>query len=54
MQENELAALNDIQKEPVDTQNKNWALIQQQFDVFAHSFHVLRDSNQLLFFESTT
>ena len=49
MVENELAALHDIQRELVDTQNKNWALIQQQFDVFEHNFHVLRDCNQTLF-----
>ena len=49
MVENELAALHDIQRELVDTQNKNWALIQQQFYVFEHNFHVLRDCNQLLF-----
>ena len=49
MVEDELAALHDIQRELVDTQNKNWALIQQQFDVFEHNFHVLRDCNQLLF-----
>ena len=40
--------LHDIQRELVDTQNKNWALIQQQFDVFEHNFHVLQDCNQLL------
>ena len=49
MVENELAALHDIQRELVDTQNKNWALIQQQFDVFGYYFHVLRGCNQLLF-----
>ena len=52
MVEKELAALHDIQWELVITQNGNWA--QQQFDVFEQSFHVLRDCNQLLFFESTT
>ena len=32
-----------------ETQNKNWAIIQGQFDVFQHNFHVLRDCTQLLF-----
>ena len=48
MEENELAALNENQKEPVNTQNQNWNIIQQQFDIFEQNFHVLRDCNQLL------
>ena len=47
--ENELAALYSIQKEMAETQNKNWAIIQEQFDVFQHNFHILRDCTQLLF-----
>ena len=49
MVEKEMAALHDIQRELVDTQNKNGARIQQQFDVFELKFHVLRNCNQLLF-----
>ena len=49
MVENELAALHDIQRELVATQDTNWNIIQQQFDIFEHNFHVLRDCNQLLF-----
>ena len=49
MVENELAALHEIQKELVETQDKNWNIIQQQFDIFERNFHVLRDCNQLLF-----
>ena len=46
---NELAALNAIQAEMSETQNRNWAIIQEQFDVFQNNFHILRDCNQLLF-----
>ena len=45
-----MAALHDIQRELVDTQNKNWALLQQHFDVVKPNFYVLRVSNQLFFF----
>ena len=47
--ENELAALYSIQNEMAETQNKNWALIQGQFDAFQHNFHILRDCTQMLF-----
>ena len=47
--ENELAAINDIQVDMIATQNKNWALIEQQFAVFEINFHVLRDNDQMLF-----
>ena len=46
---NELAALNAIQAEMSATQNRNWEIIQEQFDVFEHNFHILRDCNQMLF-----
>ena len=46
---NELAAINEIQAAMIATQNKNWALIEQQFAVFERNFHVLRDCDQMLF-----
>ena len=46
---NELAALNAIQAEMSATQNRKWDIIQEQFDVFEHNFHILRDCNQMLF-----
>ena len=46
---NELAALNAIQAEMSATQNRNWAVIQEQFDAFEDNFHILRDCNQMLF-----
>ena len=32
-----------------ETLNKNWEIIEEQFEVFQHIFHVLRDCNQVLF-----
>ena len=46
---NELAAPNAIQAEMSAAQNRNWEIIQEQFDVFEHNFHILRDCNQMLF-----
>ena len=46
---NKLAAFNAIQAEMSATQNRNWAVIQEQFDVFENNFHILRDCNQMLF-----
>ena len=31
------------------TQNKNWAIIDEQFNVFEGNFHILRDCTQMLF-----
>ena len=47
--ENELAALQAIQAELSRTQNTNWAIIQEQFYIYADNFHILRDCDQLLF-----
>ena len=47
--ENELAALNAIQKEMAETQDKNWAIIQEQLNVYEQNFNILRDCDQLLF-----
>ena len=30
-------------------QNTNWAIIQEQFDIYAVNLHILRDCDQLLF-----
>ena len=47
--ENELAALQAIQAEMSRTQNTNWAIFQEQFDIYADNFHILRDCDQLFF-----
>ena len=47
--ENELAALQAIQAEMSRTQNTNWAITQEQFDIYADNFNILRDCDQLLF-----
>ena len=38
-----------IQKEMQENQNKNWKIVQQQFEIFQNNFHVLRDCTQMLF-----
>ena len=45
----ELAALNSIQKQMIALQNKNWEVIEEQFEIFRSNFHVLQDCNQMLF-----
>ena len=47
--ENELAALNAIQAEMAETQDKNWAIIEEQLRIYEQNFHILRDCDQLLF-----
>ena len=49
LEENELAALQAIQAEMSRTQNTNWAIFQEQFDIYADNFHILRDCDQLFF-----
>ena len=44
-----MAALNAIQAEVASTRNRNWAIIQEQFDAFEQKFHILRVCNQMLF-----
>ena len=46
---NELAVPNAIEAEMASTQNRNWAIIQEQFDAFEQNFHIFRDFNQMLF-----
>ena len=45
----ELAEISKIQTTLQETQNKNCEIIEEQFEVFQHNVHVLRDSNQVLF-----
>ena len=45
----ELAALESVQKEMLEIQNRNWKVIQEHFELFEHNFLVLRDCNQPLF-----
>ena len=45
----ELEALKSVQKEMLEVQNRNWRFIEEQFEVFQHNIHVLRDCDQLLF-----
>ena len=46
---NELADIRATQKQMSETQNKNWAIIEQQFQVIEDNLHILRDCNQMLF-----
>ncbi len=46
---NELAEITKIQREMRDNQNRNWKVIQQQFETFQSNFHILRDCTQVLF-----
>ena len=46
---NELADIRATQKEMSETQNKNWAIIEQQFQLIEDNLHILRDCNQMLF-----
>ena len=46
---NELAEISKIQKTMQETQNKNWEIMEEQFEVFQHNFYVLRDCNQVFF-----
>ena len=32
-----------------DNQNKNWKVVQDQFDIFEKNFHILRDCSHMLF-----
>ena len=47
--DNEPAALNAIHSEMAATHDNNWVIIQKQLAVYEHDFHILRDSDQLLF-----
>ena len=46
---NELSEIQKAQIELTENQNKNWEIVQKQFDVFEQNIHILRDCNELLF-----
>ena len=46
---NKLADTHATQKQISETQNKNWAIIEQQFQVFGDNIRTFRDCNQMLF-----
>ena len=46
---NEIAKVSEIQQEMQNNQNKNWKVVQDQFDIFEKNFHLLRDCTQMLF-----
>ena len=46
---NEIVKVSEIQQEMQENQNKNWKVVQDQFDIFEKSFHLLRDCTQMLF-----
>ena len=46
---NELKEIRETQNQMIETQNKNWAIIEEQFKVFEGNFHILRDCTQMLF-----
>ena len=45
----ELAAPKYVQKEMLEIENCNWKIIGDNFEIFEHNFHVLRECDQLLF-----
>ena len=46
---NELKEIRETQNQMIETQNKNWAIIEEQIKVFEGNFHILRDCTQMLF-----
>ena len=47
--ENDIAALNPIQAELAETQDKTWAIIEEQLRIYEQNFHIVRDCDQLFF-----
>ena len=45
----ELAAIKSVQKEMIEVQNRNWQIIEEQFEMFRENIHVIRDCDQVLF-----
>ena len=45
----ELASIKSVQKEMLEFQNRNWKILEENFEVFQDKIHVLRDCDQLLF-----
>ena len=46
---NELSEIQKAQMEMNENQNRNWKIIEKQFDVFERNIHIMRNCNQLLF-----
>ena len=46
---NKLEEIEKNQKQMVETQNKNWEVLQRQFEIIDQNFHILRDCNQMLY-----
>ena len=46
---NDLAAMNAVQAEIASNQNRNWAIIPEQFDACEKTFHIRPLCNQMLF-----
>ena len=49
MVSNELAEIREIQTQMSKTQNKNWAVVEEQFDILEYNIHILRDCDQMLY-----
>ena len=49
MVSNELAEIREIQKQMSETQNKNWAVVEEQFDILETNVHILRNCDQMLY-----
>ena len=45
----ELSSTKQAQDEMIQTQNRNWEVIREHFEVFKQNLHILRDFDQLLF-----
>ena len=45
----ELKEITKIQMEMAENQNKNWKVVEEQFEIFEKNIHILRDCEQLLF-----
>ena len=42
MVSNELAEIREIQRQMSETQKKNWAVVEEQFDILEYNIHILR------------
>ena len=46
---NELSEIRAIQQQTIENQNRNWKILEEQFDAIQGNFHILRDCTQSLF-----
>ena len=46
---NEIAEVRRIEQLMAENQNKNWKIIEEQFQTIERNFHVLRDCTQILY-----